>query len=392
MASPSSLIKIEINNNNYSKVKDIPLYITEKLKTDLENIKSDRYENQYKALEKVGFRGGKHLLELLRNQIGSKVIVILSNDKTEINGDEVTINYNDYRKIGSGSFFAVYRQTGLETATSFLLKKLPSIAPALSTTVTRAETEKVIKSLPVSTKLTSKTQNLLLENIAKIIKESKIDRRKLTADNLKEITAASNQAFYKNTLDEFRKRLTKTYPETKGKSSWQRWIYQHKWLFGVGYLEPMEKQKIGFDEIPDYLFPTVDGFLDILEIKVPHKSKIILQDQDHKHSYYWDGIIAKAIGQVTNYLHVLEENQLKVAQIIKREYDGKYPIEISTVKPRAIILAGRTESWKNEQLEALRKLNFSLHNIEVVSYDQLLKRGESLTNLYDIKTSKKATL
>jgi len=386
-------IKIVIKNKNYSKLKDLKIYITPELKAELEGIKSDRYGNLFKSLEAVGFRGGKHLFEILKDKLGNNIKIILSHQKSKIKENKVIINYNDYRKIGTKSFFNVYRQTGLETAYKFLLNELPNITPDLNITIGKNQIEKVIKVLPESKKLTKKSRDLLVENIAKIIRKSGVDKNKLTPEVLKEITAASNQAYYKNKLEEFRKRLKKKFPETKGKNSWQSWIYSNSWIFGVNYLKPIEKKKVGFNQIPDYLFPTVDGFLDILEIKTPHESKsknngdIIIEDKNHPGSYYWTQRVSEAVGQVTNYLHELEKHQLEIAQKIKREYK----IEVSTVKPRAIILIGRTKDWEEKKLEALRKLNFTLHGIEVISYDQLIKRAESLVEMFDkeIKTKKR---
>lgn len=378
-----NLIKVEIKNKNYGKLKETKVYVTPELKTELEAIKSNRYGNLFNALGITGFRGGKHLLEILKNKIGKNLTVVLSHQKTKIENRKVFINYAEYRKIGSNAFFNVYRQTGLDIAYKFLSKKLPEVAPDLADTISKSQTEKVIKILPKVKKLTPKNKNLLIENIAKIIRRSEIDRKKLTPKVLKEITAASNQVYYKNMLEEFKGRFKKQFPETKGENSWQNWIYSNIWIFGASYLEPIEKEKVGFSQIPDYLFPTVDGFLDILEIKVPQKNKIIKEDKNHKGSYYWDKDTSKAIGQVANYLHELEKNQLQVAQKIGREYRDKYQIDISTVKPRAIILIGRTDGWSDERLEALRKLNFTLHGMEIVSYDQLLRRGEGLIKMFD---------
>lgn len=378
-----NLVELQIKNKNYGKLQELKIYVTPELKKELASIKSNRYGNLFNSLQTTGFRGGKHLLEILKNKLGKDFTVVLSHQKTKVTDRAVVINYEEYRKIGSNAFFSVYRQTGLETAYKFLERNIPKIAPDLADIIPKSQTEKVIKVLPKAKNLSAKNKSLLIENIAKIIRESKVDKKKLTPEVLKEITAAANQVYYKNTLEEFNDRLRKQLPETKGGNSWQTWIYSNTWIFGTSYLEPIEKERVGFSQIPDYLFPTVDGFLDILEIKVPQKNRIILEDKDHKGAYYWDTETSEAIGQVANYLHELEKNQLQVAQNIRREYKDKYQIEISAVKPRAIILIGRTEGWSEEKLEALRKLNFALHGIEIISYDQLLRRGEGLIKMFD---------
>ena len=78
----------------------------------------------------------------------------------------------------------------------------------------------------------------------------------------------------------------KKYKETSGRNNWQSWLKEHSWVFGVFYGEPYEKEKIGFDNIPDYLFPTLDGFVDVYEIKLP-SHKVIITDQSHNGSFVW---------------------------------------------------------------------------------------------------------
>lgn len=48
------------------------------------------------------------------------------------------------------------------------------------------------------------------------------------------------------------------------------------------------------------------------------------------------------------------------------------------MKPRAFVLIGQSDSWKADKKEGLRKLNDSLHGIELLTYTDLLKRGEAL--------------
>jgi len=103
-----------------------------------------------------------------------------------------------------------------------------------------------------------------------------------------------------------KERLKKEYPETSGPNSWQSWILDNHWLFRVNYQEPIEKQKINLDGImPDYLFPRIDGFVDMLEIKLPNHS-VITKDSSHSGSYRWTAETTKAIGQVVHYLSEID--------------------------------------------------------------------------------------
>lgn len=179
-------------------------------------------------------------------------------------------------------------------------------------------------------------------------------------------------------LAEFTDRLTKKYSETTGPDSWQKWIYSHTWIFGVQYLSPFQKTRINLSgSMPDYLFPTVDDFLDILEIKLPEDDVIVL-DSSHTGAYKWTAETNTALGQVVNYLNDVEHYRYELQDIIKREYG----VDISIIKPRAFILIGNRELWSKEKKEALRKMNHSLHGIEIITYFDLLQRGTEITNMF----------
>lgn len=173
----------------------------------------------------------------------------------------------------------------------------------------------------------------------------------------------------KKVIDELKNRLQSTYPETSGEESWQKWIYRHNWLFGANYRKPIEKQKINLLGImPDYLFPTADGFVDILEIKLP-SFEVIEEDKNHKGSWIWSKESNLAIGQVVNYLAEIERLRLEIERLIGKEF--------SILKPRAYILIGRKNNWSDDKKEGLRKLNYSLHGIEILTYSDLIKRGDT---------------
>jgi len=172
---------------------------------------------------------------------------------------------------------------------------------------------------------------------------------------------------------ELRERLKRSFSETTGNDSWQRWIFKNNWLFGANYQQPLEKQKINIVGImPDFLFPTIDDFVDILEIKLPN-DEVITLDSSHSGSWIWSKNSNIAIGQVVNYLSEMDRLRLEIERQIKIKY-GK---EVSLLKPRAFILIGNSESWTPDKKEGLRRLNHLLHGIEVITYNDLVQRGEA---------------
>jgi hypothetical protein len=239
----------------------------------------------------------------------------------------------------------------------------------------------------VANRIGEKAQDLakraILEKVYSIMKnlESQNQSLKLEIETLKEQRRQLNIEFYREVIGEFRDRLEKDYPETKGNKSWQSWIYSNNWLFGVQYAQPIERQRVGLASIPDFLFPTIDGFIDILEIKRP-THQVIYEDPSHPGSFTWSSETNKAIGQVVNYLHEIEINQLQLYRLINQKHSANLVTQVSFIKPRAFILIGRSNDWCDFQREALRKLNHSLHGIEVLTYDDLVLRGQNLIDLY----------
>lgn len=67
---------------------------------------------------------------------------------------------------------------------------------------------------------------------------------------------------------------------------------------------------------------------------------------------------------------------------IIREAARRLSREINVIKPRAFILIGTEDGWDGETKEAFRKLNHTLHGIEVITYTEIVKRGEYIINLY----------
>lgn len=183
-------------------------------------------------------------------------------------------------------------------------------------------------------------------------------------------------------IKELGERLTKSYPETSGDDSWQSWIYRNSWLFGVNYGKPIEKQKINITGVmPDYIFPRLDGFVDVLEIKLPTED-VIIAVPGHPGAWAWSTATNHAIGQTVNYLAEIDRLRFE----IENEIRNKYQQEFSVLKPNGYVLIGSNQGWTKAKKEALRNLNHSLHGIEVLTYTELQERGQAfLGELYSKK-------
>jgi len=74
----------------------------------------------------MGFRGGKHLIEVVRADRGPAFEIVLSDGPCSITETRMTVDFERFREVGQQRFFEVYRQPGIETALSFLEEQFPS--------------------------------------------------------------------------------------------------------------------------------------------------------------------------------------------------------------------------------------------------------------------------
>jgi hypothetical protein len=84
--------------------------------------------------------------------------------------------------------------------------------------------------------------------------------------------------------------------------------------------------------------------------------------------------LTKAVAQATRYIFEVEReaNSVKFLERV----DG-----VKTVKPRCILVFGRSVDWNEGQLESYRILNSSFHNLTILTYDHVLARARRIAGL-----------
>lgn len=147
----------------------------------------------------------------------------------------------------------------------------------------------------------------------------------------------------------------------------QNWIEKNLWIFGVEYIQKHDARKIGISSEADCIMESMDGFLDLIELKRP-SAEILKYDSDHK-SYYPHSDLSLAIGQCLKYLDVVDNYKL----LLQQEH------KVKIIRPRVKLIIGRTrEDLPDEEFSALRMLNMNLNHVQVISYDYLLSCGRKL--------------
>lgn len=150
----------------------------------------------------------------------------------------------------------------------------------------------------------------------------------------------------------------------------QAWIQQNTWVFGVEYINFFDTSKIGIHSDSDFIVESLDEYADLIELK-KSEFKLFNYDASHK-NYYPTSELSQALGQSIEYLKVMEDHRH-----ILKDQDN-----IKVLKPRIKIVIGRSSQMTEKEREALRLLNDTLHNVEVMTYDEIRARANKLNEHY----------
>jgi hypothetical protein len=191
--------------------------------------------------------------------------------------------------------------------------------------------------------------------------------KNLTPIAAKHIGIAARYVEYESAFSEFSIFVDSS--EAK-ESRLQSCLKTNPWIFGSEYSEILDRRKWTRDDSLDFMLRrTVDGYLEIIEIKTPAVEDLFRYDSSHD-SYYPSSELSKALGQVFRYI---EEVERKRDSIIASD-------NIDPLKIRARIIIGRDGNEKQQM--ALRTLNAHLHRVEVLTFDQLKRVGERTLGIF----------
>ena len=167
-------------------------------------------------------------------------------------------------------------------------------------------------------------------------------------------------------ITEFEKSLNEN---LKNENYWQKWFEQNKWVFGGEAVRIIGDRKIDQNNIADIKIESLDGFLDIVELKTP-KEEFWSQDGNH---LYPSQSLNKAITQASRYVFETEResNSAKALQTN----------QITIVKPRCTLIFGRSNNWKEKEKISYRILNSNYHNIQILTFDYVLLRARQILKL-----------
>jgi hypothetical protein len=150
-----------------------------------------------------------------------------------------------------------------------------------------------------------------------------------------------------------------------------RWFAENDWVLGSDFVRVLDERAIDTENVADYLVEAYDGFLDIIEIKRPGGVLRFWSSTTDHGNYIPSTDLVKAITQATSYIFEVE-----------REVNSQKFFErlggVRTVKPRCVLVFGRSHEWDDDQCMAYRILNSNYHNLSIMTYDHVLSRAKRL--------------
>ncbi len=194
-----------------------------------------------------------------------------------------------------------------------------------------------------------------------------VAKNKILPDDL--VASLQNQSRI-NAIREFEKMLGQNLVEQK----WQDWFKKNDWVLGSEFVRILDEREIDTANITDYLMQAYDGFLDIIEIKRPDGNLQFWMDTQDHGNYIPSSDLTKAITQATKYIYEVEReaDSVKFAERVRN---------IKTIKPRCVLIFGRSNNWNVEQKESYRILNSNYHNLSIMTYDHVLARAKRILGI-----------
>jgi len=158
---------------------------------------------------------------------------------------------------------------------------------------------------------------------------------------------------------------------------WKRFLKQNNWMFGGSNVAVLDEARINIKSIADLPFEVEGGFIDIVELKRPD-SPFWVQSRNGHWLYRRKYLVPHhelhgAIAQTSDYIlqaekHVVDSDFLKTHGI-------------KPLKPRGLVVHGRSADWDEEEWAAFRLLNDTLHGIQIMTFDHLLTQARRSIDL-----------
>ncbi len=180
-------------------------------------------------------------------------------------------------------------------------------------------------------------------------------------------------------IEDFKKGLERNEDE----NFWQKFLKENDWIFGSACVEIIKERRLGIHHTTDFPIKAYGGFMDIAEIKRPGLAFWTMSAKGGHYKYRGKFLtpnpeLQGAIAQTTSYI-LQAEKSVNDKEFID-DHQGVVPL-----KPRGLVIHGRSNKWGEEEWKAFRLLNDELHNIQILTFDHLLQQAERMLAVMQVK-------
>jgi len=251
---------------------------------------------------------------------------------------------------------------------------LDSISSGARTVIRGAEKDEII--------ITEKNKIEILKKLSKALSEEDINKwlRENISSISKNLALVRIYNERKKILNDFATSLAGEHDE----DYWRNFFISNRWIFGASNIAIIGERRIDIHHQTDLPFEVEGGFMDIIEIKKPTFPFWIQSKKGGNYLYREKFLIPNselqgAIAQTSKYILQAEKNVNNADYI--RDHNNVIPL-----KPRGLIVHGRSIGWFDSEWEAFRLLNDRLHGIQIVTFDHLLERAKKVLNDLEVES------
>lgn len=169
----------------------------------------------------------------------------------------------------------------------------------------------------------------------------------------------------------------------KDENYWQKFLRKNNWMFGSGYIQIINERSLDIHHETDFPIKIEGGFMDIVEIKKPDLPFWTLARGGGYYKYRGKFLVPHlelqgALAQTAKYI-LQAEKKVNDAEYIE-DHGGVVPL-----KPRGLVIHGRSNDWGIDEWEAFRLLNDELHTVQVITFDHLYKQAQRMLAVMEIE-------
>lgn len=331
-----------------------------------------------------GYRATQQLkpfMKFIDSNIKAKSIIIARRKKTSFLRKYLTLNYSDLEKIRKqlASLLLGFGEKNRTLVNNYFAQLFPSSFANKREKYSRGTINRVINEYDaVLNNLSADDKSSLLKVFDKLSKTKKDMFEKQALVKTKE---RIEQKFIEDVIKEFKKKLKqKTIREDK----WQDFFKENAWIFSQLFAFPTvlfkDKAFVGGKTIEDKEGKIVDFLYAnkltrnsaLIEIK-KHTTKLLNKKPYRgKDVFSMDKELSGAINQVLDQ----KENYSKKFDSLRGDSN------IASFNPKCLIIIGKLSSLTKNQIKSFELIRSSLKDIEIITFDELYERIESILSIF----------